>query len=516
VEVGDQGTDPRSLPAIWPSLIACAVAAGWISSGTLHRDQHGDSLLNVLISLQCWTPFVWEQDRFGMLVPLLALPIRDPLGNMVFQACLSTFAGLAAFFVVARYAIRDASYPLVGAVGALIFLGLTPPYYRFEYLVDTSYGIGLSLAIWGLILVEPGPPEEFHRRLGWAVVLSIVAHWVNSATALFLGPYVLLRGLLNAGWRPSGWPLAILTYRAIPFRDRVEILVRGLWRTETTRALVVLAAGYEAGQAMIALNPYQPTDLSAAPIEEWYTAWRELLRTNWRALTPPLWAVPLALEAFLGVIGLARRFRAELTRSALALLVTAVALGLLMGTRRWVALNEYSFRYLFPSAIFGQTALAGLACSSMKIIKPRKPIGPVLSASFLTVILIAAAAWSYGWPSVAKVRRDLDRKFGAMTDDLLAARVTCLAGNYWTVWPAVFHANLTLRDRGDPRTVWGLTFRSEPTSRLWQSAIDEDSRVAIPVGDGEGRTFVNAYFIRYRLKEVEPRATIRVFRPSAR
>ena len=518
MEVGD-GDEPASMPAIWPSLIASAIAAGWIACGTLHREQHGDSLLNVLISLQCWTPFVWEQDRFGMLVPLLAAPISSPMGNLLFQAFLTTFAGLATFFVLARHAIRDASYPIAGAVGAVTMLALTPPYYRFEYLVDTSYAIGLSLATWGLILVEPGPWDGANRRLAWAAILSILAHWVNSATALFLGPYILLRGLLDAGWRPSGWPFAILGDRAFPIRDRVEILARGLWRLETTRALAVLAVGYAAGQVMIALNRYRPTDLSATFPEEWPAACRELLRTSWTALTPPLWAAPLAVEAVLGSIGLVRwgrRVRPEVARSALSLLATAIVLWLLMGTRKWVAINDYSFRYLFPSALLAQTALAGLATSSLRTEATRRPWCRLAWLPLAALALISAGSWSYGIPSIAGVRRDLDDKFGAMTEDLLAARASGLAGNYWTVWPAVFHANLALRDRGDPRMVWGLSFRSQQSFERWRDAIDDDCRVAAPRGDGEASTFLHAYFIRYRLKEVEGRGTIRVFRAIRR
>ena len=472
-----------------------------------------------MISLQCWTPFVWEQDRFGMLVPLLATPISNPLGNLIFQAFLTTFAGLATFFVLARHAIRDPSYPIAGAIASVTFLALTPPYFRFEYLVDTSYGIGLSLATWGLILVEPGPVTSLRRRLVLAVVLSILAHWVNSATALFLGPYVVFRSVYGAGLRPSSWPSAILSYRPIPILDRLQILVRGLWRLESIRAILVLAIGYEAGRVMIAANRYQPTDLSPSDIEQWPRAWRELSRTSWVALMPPTWAAPLAIETVLGLGGLAgwgKRLRPEVGRSALALLMTAVVLGLLMGTRRWVAINEYSFRYLFPSAILAQTALAGLATSSLRIAAPQKLWSRLASSMFASLVLVAAAAWSYGWPSVATVRRDLDQKFGAMTEDLLAARATCLAGNYWTVWPAVFHANMTLRDRGESRMVWGLTFRSQPSYERWRDRLDDDCRVAMPRGDGEAGNFLNAYFIRHRLVEIDPRRTIRVFRADPR
>ena len=84
--------------------------------GTLHDFQHADSLLTVLVSTQRWSPFFWGQDRFGMLVPLLAMPIRHPLGNMLAQGWIMTVAALAAPFVMARFLVgRDCAWTAIGA-----------------------------------------------------------------------------------------------------------------------------------------------------------------------------------------------------------------------------------------------------------------------------------------------------------------------------------------------------------------------------------------------------------------
>jgi hypothetical protein len=179
-------------PSLGPYLIGCGLVAGWITFGSIHRDQHSDSILNVLISLQCWTSFVWEQDRFGMAVPLLAIPIRHPLANMLFQAYVMIFSGLVTFFLMARYTFRDSSYPAVGLVGASSVIALTPSYFRFEYFIDTSYGISLALTLWGLILVEPEGRLRPRLTVAFVLFLMGVAHWINNASGLFLGPLVLL------------------------------------------------------------------------------------------------------------------------------------------------------------------------------------------------------------------------------------------------------------------------------------------------------------------------------------
>src|SRR5262249_22276397 len=153
-------------PGIGVYLLLCAGAALWVDLGTLHRLQHGDSLLPVLVSLQRWTPFFWEQDRYGMLIPLLARPVTHPLGNLLFQGFLNGTCGMSAFFLLARFLVRRPAYPLVGALGATTFLLLAPAPYRFDYLMDANYGVWLSLGLGGLIVAEPGPRgPTWGRRL---------------------------------------------------------------------------------------------------------------------------------------------------------------------------------------------------------------------------------------------------------------------------------------------------------------------------------------------------------------
>jgi hypothetical protein len=312
-----------------------------------------------------------------------------------------------------------------------------------------------------------------------------VAHWVNNSVALFLGPFVLLRR-----WR-------------------------GLWRAEAMRTLVLLAAGYVIGQALMGLADYHPTDLSALPASEWPRAWRELLRVSSRALGPPVWPVAMALELVVGFAGLIGIGRGRIGRSgwsALALLATSTALWLLMGTRMWVKINDYEFRYLFPSILLVQTAASGLILAARDSPKaPRRRVDWRFAVGS-TFVLVAASTWSYGLPSLAGVRRDVDRKCGALTEDILDSGSTCLAGDYWTVWPSVFHANLVLRERGDSRVIRGVTFRASPTFQLWKRSPMASRLAAVPIGDGQGEIWLRSYQFP-KLREVEVRRTIRVLRP---
>src|SRR5439155_20821710 len=92
------GTDRRVL-----LLLLVGATAAWMNLASLHESEHADSLLPVLVSTQRWTPFFWGQDRFGMLIPLLAMPIRHPLANLLAQGWMMTAAGLLAPFAAARF-----------------------------------------------------------------------------------------------------------------------------------------------------------------------------------------------------------------------------------------------------------------------------------------------------------------------------------------------------------------------------------------------------------------------------
>jgi hypothetical protein len=54
-----------------------------------------------------------------------------------------------------------------------------------------------------------------------------------------------------------------------------------------------------------------------------------------------------------------------------------------------------------------------------------------------------------------------------LTPDVVNTGAAVIAGDYWTVWPAVFHANLAIGVRSDRPPIYGLTFRSGPTDNLW-------------------------------------------------
>src|SRR5439155_19265561 len=83
--------------------------------------------------------------------------------------------------------------------------------------------------------------------------------------------------------------------------------------------------------------------------------------------------------------------------------------------------------------------------------------------------LITTTFDAYEMPSAASVTQSLDEKFGGMTPEILKSGATVIAGDYWTVWPSVFHANLRSYRQTRHTEIYGLTYRSAVTDDLWVS-----------------------------------------------
>jgi hypothetical protein len=450
---------PDQTPPLWPFLLLCLGAAVCIDLGTLHREEHADSLINILMSLYAWTPFFWGQDRYGALLPLLALPFRHPLANLLFQEALSTGCGLAAFFLLARYLYRGPAYPLVAAISAAAFLLLTPTYFRFEYLVDCCYGQALALGLGGLLVALPDEAGRINRRRCIAALgLLALAHWVYLGSALLLGPLVVLRGLL-APYPPSG-------------RES---------RTGLGLVLGGLACGVFLARTLG--DRHGGTPLGASPLEQWPSAWGQLAVNTWEALAPQYGPFFLLALAALGLLLLGNRIcRGHAAWTALAIAVGA-GLGktLFLGTRQWTAVNLFPFRYVLPAFVFVQVAGVGLAVVPLMVLAgPR--FRRLLNWSTGPALLLAAVA-AYGWPSLPGVRTDLEARLGAHTPAVLRTGCTHVAGEYGRVWKTVFLANLVRYEQGETLPLWGVAYRGGALAHRWRRQEWPAVVVGVPVED---------------------------------
>jgi hypothetical protein len=467
---------------LWPWLLVSAVVAVWIDLGTLHRDHQADSLVPVLVSLQRWTPFLWSQDRIGMLVPLLAIPFRNPLANLLVQEGLYVLGGLAAVFLLMRYVLRDVIFPLVAAVSAALFLCLAPAEYRFMFFSGTFYGLWLALGLGGLLLAEtPVAGRLSLPRCCGAFGLLVLAHWVFTAAGLVLGPLVVFRSLFCPAMAGQ------CVDCGVPARSRLRQSIYEAWRrirTEGGTELVLLALAFGVGLILMTLCPDHQLDVRGVSAAQWPDAWQRFAVTTWNALAPHHWPFGLVLTAGAGMacwwLPQVRRHAMAGVRAAGALAAAGVIFGLYMGTTLWVQ-SDCDARYWMPAVFLLQAALVVLAVAPVC-----STLGRRFSSGLNLLVapsLLLAASYSYGLPSLVGVRADLDRRWGALAHEVVGARCTHVAGDYWTVWPLVFSASQILAERGEDRPVWGITYRCGPTQPFGVQTPRDQLRVAVMVGE---------------------------------
>jgi hypothetical protein len=459
--------------------VALLAAALLVDLSTFHRLEHGDSIVPVLVSLQRWTLFYWDQARYGMLVPLLALPVRDPLWNLLLQRGLLVLGGLSALVLLARHLgagpgpgpgpAPGRGWAAAGLAAAAGLLALAPAAWQFEYLGDQPYGLALALAVGGLVVAEPPPAGGWPRpsRLAAGLLLVVLAHWVNAAAGVLLVGLAVARAIAD---RLDGVPVAAV---------RPRLVVDG----------ALLGLGLAAGKGLVGLGTRlggpPPEDLgSLLPLPEWPGAVATLLGHAWLEASGWGWwllgmaALGLALRA---LPSLRAGRRAALLR-ALALLLPAAGYAVLMAELRWVALGGFQPRYLAPAALLVHLAavtllvepLALLAGPSLGARLPRAGLAALLAAP------AAAAALAWGAPSLQGVRRDLDAVAGRFTEDVLASGCQVIAGDYWSVWPAVWHVLWRTSERGEARPVHGLAHRAGPTAAAWQGLPRASLRLCQP------------------------------------
>ncbi len=482
------------------SLAALALAAVLADLGDLHALEHGDSLVPVLVSLQRWTPMYWDQERYGMLIPLLALPFRDPLANLLVQRGLLVLGGLAAVVLLGLWALPRRVGLLTGLLAAGSLLLLLPAPWRFEFLGDQPYGPSLALVVAALLVAGAGEGRPGPLRLGLAALLCLLGHWVNATAGLLLAPVALARAACD---RLDGVPAAAL---------RRQLMVE----------LGLLGLGLAAGWASIQLYPIVTgyalrLDLGAWPVSAWPGMLGRLLRTG-LAGAGPAWPVAVGCAAVAGLLlpwpraeGEAPWPRRRALSRAAALVAAALAYALWTATLRWVSANEFHWRYLAPPLVLVHLAGLSLLCEPVRRWRPAAR--PALAAALLLLPLGAAVA--YGPPSLSRVEADLDARLGTWTDDVLSARCDLVAGDYWSVWPAVWHAGWVAYRRGVPAP-YGVTHRTNATARFWKGRPAGELRICRVRGKEEQSEYWLRAFHLWPVRTLEERRTVEVVAPAGR
>jgi hypothetical protein len=484
-------------PALWPYLLLNAVAATALDFSRLHDLHSSDSLIFSLAGLYEWRPFFWEQDRVGMVWPLLLSWCDQPITVLVLQTWIATLLGLCLPVLFARVLTPNPAGPLVATFANALVLALAPPMMIDNWLLVCNYPGALALCF-GAVLLLDGRGSWLWFRLPVATALFVAAHWQYVGVCLFVAPLIVLRAWTRN--RADGDPWWRVAVR--PVLDRTALVA-------SAGIAIAIAVVWEVMEHVRSAEPL----LRSAPPRSldphlWAEALHGLARIPFAYHGLPTLANWVIAVAAVGLaIGLAvnRRVAGREVLNVLPAILAAAAEFAFLGTREWVWANDSHPRYLVAvgTAAVVSAWVAGLA-----------PVADRLSAMMFrvtswvaAVALLAVVIARFGPPDLQQPGRALDEQFGGITREVLAADVDAVSGGYWGVWPVVYHANAT-RPPGGDRVIVGIADRGEPMIRRLEAGTT--IRVAVITADDprsgrSGMAELVAACERYQLRLVSPK-----------
>ena len=463
----------RWRPSLWHFLLLYAVVAVWVDFGHVHKRHNSDSLLFTLASQYALTPYFWEQDRVGMLIPALTSCCPDLLSALLLQTGLTVFLGLAAPLLLAEVVCSHPVGRVAATLANAVMLVFAPGRISDTLLIECCYPIAITLGCTGILVLVRGGDRPRWWRYPIAAGLFVLAHWVYLGVSVWLMPLVVGMSVLRPGVPVTGVRDAVVrVFRFFPGWVSLVLLCgafgMGLWFMQLAR------------QA----NPewIRPTSLESVPREEWPTAWLgffDRMNTFPQAILWPEVAGSLAIVGLvtaLMVAGFRRSWPPYPLAAAFVVLGLAGATELFFNsTRSWAAKHGLLPRYFIGFLECGQVILGLAAVFPMAgWIAGR---GRWIAFGTSGVALFTAIAVTYGFPSLNNPRADLDAEIGQLTPDLLAADVDAIGGHYWTAWPAMFHANIA--DPSRLRPMMGITLRSSVFRPYWEQTYKEGFRVGV-------------------------------------
>jgi hypothetical protein len=433
-------------------LAGVAAFATWLDFSRFQEGHHADSLVPVLTGLTAWTPFYWGQDRYGMLIPLLALPVRNPEAHLLVQGFLTIALSAWGLMQLVRALLPRSVLWAPAAALLMVLLLLLPPAVelRFNILWVQPYMLSFGLGLSAVALVRRGGA----LGLAAAALLFLAAAWVNVSLAVVVAPLVLWRAIFTDG-RRFGFARLRFALTSLVFLTIATYL-----SVRLSRAVSL---------------PHTPTALT--PPAAWANAARALVREASSYEKVRAWVgVAFGLAALgLGSLTAApiRRGSRPVLCAACGLIVTATIPFALAAASSWVAQNNYSVRYLIPSLVLVEAACCLLAMLPALALHREQQ----LAISLASVVVVAMALLvAVGPPSRNAVVHTFELQWGAAARDVIVARATHVTGDYWKVWPTVFYASWLMGEHRRRDWPFGITDRSIAT--LEESRAVPHPRVA--------------------------------------
>ena len=439
-------------------VIVCmlAVVAVCINLSWIHQRHDADSLLTTLISIERWSPYYWGDNRFGMLLPLIASTVRSYVPNLLVQTQISIAAALLTvvlfqcFFLCREpgLSVRNLAASCLAIVIAMAIFRPQNRVIQVFLLPSHPYFTSLALGLLALVVLfgYSGRPVLRYSIAALALLASFWVNWTN-------GPVIAAAAFLRG--RTRGRIAAVL-------------LVCTTWAAMYSYSLLYPRL-VVAGMATIseALNSISRLAVNVAG---------DMLHP-WRALV-------------LVVVGLAIQWRKKNVEAGI-LVGIAVVFAIAVGSTEWVIRNYYEWRYwTVPMALIFLIAASCIADSTYVWLE-RLTGSPQRAALIAMLVLAAATVRVFGVPSLSAARAGIDSVSRAHYANVERLGCTHMLGDYWVAWSSVFFN----RSQKIQPPLWAISLRSEVTEDLWSKAPATARRYCGVCGDPMN----NYYIIVFRL-----------------
>lgn len=439
------------------SFVLAAIIAIWYI-GDFHTFHHSDTAIFALSSLYRWTPFAWEYDHIGSLLPLLASFIHRPYMNLLALSSLNSFALLGGLVLwVSMISFHQATL-LESSLWVSLLVPLVMP--KSKLFENAAYNYPWGLGFFFASLFTFALQQHLRRKYpkGAATgALTLLAF-------AFLTVYVSKISVI---------PLLIVT-PALIWQNLNSSAQPGKLARQTFLFYSAPLAGLT-----LALLIYQTLEVSSE--------FRSTLTLN-------LAFVPLTLPSLL------KNWASQELTTPLLLLAVLPAL-------LYHLFAGYKQNPLFIYLAFGVMAEALIVSSSIRAVRNHFTGIYLTDLTFLLLLLLIStlssivqrlesvtARWSLfavaillslhlnlrEWNSFSPIGpfAAMERASGATTPALVEAKCDIVAGDYWRVWPAVlavndyyYRENIFDPRTHTPRLVAGLAYRAWPTEYLWRPRL---------------------------------------------
>jgi hypothetical protein len=444
-----------------------------------------------------------------MAIPLLAMPIRNPLSNLLFQYWVVILGALLAPFILARFTIgaKPKYWVANGALINVIFLvGFSGDGNYSYYLFLNQFSSSICIGGIALVLLDSQKRVRAHYVV-IAAFLLLVATWINNSLVLLLVPIVLSRFLLTSNFIGimGGRVQVRLGIGGRSQGDSRFISTVGAWIGELFSGSIFRMKPFSrpvTWQILLPILAYFPNRWFAGlygagiygetlerpnygwlPLTEWPQSWWKFISVTWNELIYPreLGLIFLTVSLLIAAVVFVKRKqvapRPALIRSGI-FLPPVVLYFLLFTPIAHLKVQGYDSRYSYPIILLLVTGVAALFVTLLfklvdSVWQTRIPL--YLSSIALPLGVI----FSFGFPSGDAPRSALLANTEGDANRTIELGVTHLAGSWKKVWPTVFTTNMKLYEQGSDKRVSGFTIRSNKVRGVWNTTDQERMRVAL-------------------------------------